>query len=58
MKLRSATPDRVSANIVHGVASLTLDNPGFSKCVGGEENVRDAVERMLFAASGAFGVAH
>lgn len=42
--------------IVHGVASLTLDNPGFSECVGGEKGVPAALVRMLFAASGAFGV--
>ena len=42
--------------IVHGVASLTLDNPGFAACVGGEREASAALERMLFAASGAFGV--
>jgi AcrR family transcriptional regulator len=41
--------------IVHGVASLTLDNRGFVECVGGAERVPAALARMLVAARGAFG---
>lgn len=41
--------------IVHGVASLTLDNRGFIECVGGAERVSSAVVKMLVAVGGAFG---
>jgi AcrR family transcriptional regulator len=41
--------------IVHGVASLTLDSPGFVECVGGADAVPRATERMVTAARGAFG---
>ena len=41
--------------IVHGVASLTLDNRGFLECVGGADRVPVALVRMLHAAHGAFG---
>jgi AcrR family transcriptional regulator len=41
--------------IVHGVASLTLDNRGFVECVGGGRNVSAAVVKMLAAVRGAFG---
>jgi AcrR family transcriptional regulator len=40
--------------IVHGVASLTLDNPGFAECVGGVENVPVVLPKMLYAAREAF----
>jgi len=43
--------------IVHGVASLTLDNPGFVQCVGGRERVSDVLGQMLAAAGAAFGSA-
>jgi len=41
--------------IVHGVASLTLDNRGFLECVGGADRVPVALVRMLQAARDAFG---
>jgi AcrR family transcriptional regulator len=41
--------------IVHGVATLTLDNRGFVECVGGAEHVLAALGKMLGAARGAFG---
>lgn len=41
--------------IVHGVASLTLDNPGFVRVVGGRDGVSDVLGQMLEAAGGAFG---
>jgi AcrR family transcriptional regulator len=40
--------------IVHGVASLTLDNPGFAECVGGKERVPAALVTMLIATRAAF----
>lgn len=42
--------------VVHGVASLTLDNPGFAECVGGAQNVPAAATKMLFAMHDAFAV--
>jgi AcrR family transcriptional regulator len=41
--------------IVHGVASLALDNRGFLECVGGADRVPEAFVKMLLAARGAFG---
>lgn len=41
--------------IVHGVASLSLENPGFLECVGGSDRVTEALVEMLGAARGAFG---
>ena len=41
--------------IVHGIASLTLDNRGFVERVGGVESVPDATVKMLGAVRGAFG---
>ena len=41
--------------IVHGVASLALDNRGFLECVGGADRVPTALVKMLLAAEGAFG---
>jgi AcrR family transcriptional regulator len=44
-------------SIVHGMASLSLENPGFLECVGGVDRVPAALVRMLTAARGAFGSA-
>ena len=41
--------------IVHGVSSLSLENPGFLECVGGEGRVTEALVGMLGAVRGAFG---
>jgi AcrR family transcriptional regulator len=43
--------------IVHGIASLTLDNRGFPQLVGGAEGVSDALVRMLARVRAAFGSA-
>lgn len=40
--------------IVHGVASLTLENRGFAECVGGREQVPASLAEMLVAVRGAF----
>lgn len=40
--------------LVHGIASLTLDNPGFARTLGGADRATDALERMVVAIRGAF----
>lgn len=40
--------------IVHGLASLTLDNPGYNEILGGRDNAPTALRRMLAATREAF----